>query len=396
MFSDPYTYQYSAIEPEHDTPATSSSQQWVAASNSPSELEGSTPTHTALYELAANPLIESAPDSYISDEPATSCGLSRSRLSGAQRSVRYPSRRGHTRQPSVRVAPETNIPRSCPPQPSNAGLIPVLEHAPIPAHHYVQETAPRQYARPSPPAYADGLIPVDDNATTPKEPSSDFDAILRNIGPISKKGKDKTGRERSSRYYDRYTSNFAPKRSTSPQQLIPAPRTMAASLGFTSTNTASYSDCVAALRTSLSFLESSVTTLESGVSDFPRLINVLKTARHYELIPQTTLQTAEASLRSELAPAITTLLDRADAHIDRVDRRIESLRARAELQQGRLDNSPSRPAKAKPGGSQLDGSAKLRARVLKQRREALQYSVERLELEVLQKERELRKRLDVT
>ncbi|KAI3341130.1 DASH complex subunit Spc19 [Ustulina deusta] len=183
---------------------------------------------------------------------------------------------------------------------------------------------------------------------------------------------------------------------------------MATAPGLASTNTASYGDCVAALRTSLSFLESSVNTLESGVSDFPRLVGVLKTARHYELIPQTTLQTAEASLRSELAPAITTLLDRADAHVDRMDRRIESLRARAELQQGRLDNSPSssssssrnnpraKTASGTSGGANLDGSAKLRARVLKQRREALQYSVERLELEVLQKERELRKRLDVT
>ncbi|KAI0863408.1 DASH complex subunit Spc19 [Xylaria cubensis] len=178
---------------------------------------------------------------------------------------------------------------------------------------------------------------------------------------------------------------------------------MATATGLTGANTATYSDCVAALRTSLSFLESSVTTLENGVSDFPRLVSVLKTARHYELIPQSTLQTAEASLRSELSPAISTLLDRADAHIDRVDRRIESLKARAELQQGRLDNdnNNSRPSRhnAKNKGSssnQLDGNAKLRARVLKQRREALQYSVERLELEVLQKERELRKRLDTT
>ncbi|KAI1348876.1 DASH complex subunit Spc19 [Xylaria sp. FL0043] len=180
---------------------------------------------------------------------------------------------------------------------------------------------------------------------------------------------------------------------------------MSTATGLTSTNAASYGDCVAALRTSLSFLESSVNTLDSGVSDFPRLVNVLKTARHYELIPQTTLQAAEASLRSELSPAITTLLDRADAHIDRLDRRIESLRARAELQQGRLDNDntssrTSRNAKnsstSSRGGAQLDSNAKLRARVLKQRREALQYSVERLELEVLQKERELRKRLEVT
>lgn len=42
---------------------------------------------------------------------------------------------------------------------------------------------------------------------------------------------------------------------------------------------ASYADCVSSLRTSLQFLESSVQTLDSGVSDFPRLVKVLKTVR---------------------------------------------------------------------------------------------------------------------
>lgn len=40
-----------------------------------------------------------------------------------------------------------------------------------------------------------------------------------------------------------------------------------------------YGDCVASLRTSLTLLESSVDTLGSGVSDFPRLGSVLKTVR---------------------------------------------------------------------------------------------------------------------
>ncbi|KAI0003952.1 DASH complex subunit Spc19 [Xylariaceae sp. FL0662B] len=170
-------------------------------------------------------------------------------------------------------------------------------------------------------------------------------------------------------------------------------------------NTASYGDCVAALRTSLSFLETSVSTLGNGVTDFPRLIGVLKSVRHYELIPQRTLAAAETSLRDEIAPAIATLLDRADAHIDRAERRIESLKARAELQQGRLedahddDNNNSRRAK-RSGGSggegekRLSDEARLRARAVRQRKEALRYGVERLELEVLQKERELRKRLE--
>ncbi|KAI0018792.1 DASH complex subunit Spc19 [Xylariomycetidae sp. FL0641] len=171
---------------------------------------------------------------------------------------------------------------------------------------------------------------------------------------------------------------------------------------------ANYGDCVSALRTSLSFLESSVSTLGSGVADYPRLGGVLKS--HYELIPQPTLSAAESSLRDEIGPAIATLLDRADAHIARVDRRVDSLRARAELQQGRLDSSSStRTATAKGKGKEvreaavpnkkrrrLDGSARLRARVLSLRRDADRgkYSVERLELELLQKERELRKRLD--
>jgi DASH complex subunit SPC19 len=45
-------------------------------------------------------------------------------------------------------------------------------------------------------------------------------------------------------------------------------------------------------------------------------------------------------------------------------------------------------------GRTLDGGAALRAKVVRQRKEALKYSVERLELEVLQKERELRMRLE--
>ncbi|KAI2782040.1 DASH complex subunit Spc19 [Daldinia loculata] len=186
----------------------------------------------------------------------------------------------------------------------------------------------------------------------------------------------------------------------------------------TSTNAATYGDCVAALRTSLSFLESSVSTLGTGVADYPRLVNVLKSVRHYELIPQPALVAAESSLRDEIGPAITTLLDRADTHIERAERRIEALRARSELQQGRMHSTSSNPTptssarnnnsnsnsnsnkgKGKGNGSgsgsgaarrRTETEGKLKAR----QKEALQYSVERLELEVLQKERELRKRLD--
>ncbi|KUI56055.1 DASH complex subunit SPC19 [Cytospora mali] len=167
-----------------------------------------------------------------------------------------------------------------------------------------------------------------------------------------------------------------------------------------------YSDCVASLRTSVSLLESSVDTLGNGVTDFPRLSSVLKTVRHYELIPQPTLAAAESSLRDEIGPFVSHLLDRADRQIERQARRIETLKARSDLNAGRL----SRGGEGVGGGGEgpaalavlpkrtsarktLDGGAGLRARAVRQRKEALKYGVERLEMEVAQKERELRLRL---
>ncbi|KAK3988429.1 DASH complex subunit Spc19 [Cladorrhinum sp. PSN332] len=174
-----------------------------------------------------------------------------------------------------------------------------------------------------------------------------------------------------------------------------------------------YADCVSNLRTSLSFLESSVQTLDQGVQDFPRITNLLKTVRHYELIPQPTLAAAEASLRDEIGPFIALLLDRAEKNLERQARRIETLKARAELNAGRLNSSnnnsnndhvrPNRQQEKKKkvvvvdkgiGGKRLDGEQALRVKVLRQRREALKYSVERLEMEVRERERELRGRLE--
>ncbi|KAL8413274.1 hypothetical protein RB594_004772 [Gaeumannomyces avenae] len=159
-----------------------------------------------------------------------------------------------------------------------------------------------------------------------------------------------------------------------------------------------YGDCVTSLRTSLSFLESSVQTIDAGVADFPRLISVLKT--HYELIPARTLAAAEASLRSEIGPFVGLLLDRADGHLARQARRIETLKAKAELQAGRLSHDDGgarkkqqQAAAAADRKKQLKGEAALRARMVRQRKEALRYAVDRLETEVAQKERELRARL---
>lgn len=104
---------------------------------------------------------------------------------------------------------------------------------------------------------------------------------------------------------------------------------------------------------------------------------------------------------------MAALLDRAERQVERRARRIETLKARVELNAGRLsvaadnnhhntntnDNNDNNK-KVNTNDNDGDREASLRAKVVRQRKEALKYSVERLELEVLQKERELRMRLD--
>jgi len=105
------------------------------------------------------------------------------------------------------------------------------------------------------------------------------------------------------------------------------------------------------------------------------------------------------------------LLDRAERQLERTSRRIDTLKARCELQQGRLSQGAMAreeeertttttaagvaEAPTTTTGTRLVGAeARLRANTMRRRKEALKYGVERLELEVLQKERELRKRLE--
>jgi DASH complex subunit SPC19 len=79
------------------------------------------------------------------------------------------------------------------------------------------------------------------------------------------------------------------------------------------------------------------------------------------------------------------------------------LKAKSGLQQGRLSEDHHRKATTSSAASRkgtassgrvLDGEAKLRAKAIRQKKEGLKYGVERLELEVLQKERQLRKTLE--
>ena len=162
---------------------------------------------------------------------------------------------------------------------------------------------------------------------------------------------------------------------------------------------------VTSLRSSLSLLDSSISILDEGVSDFPRLCKVLQTQQHFELLPEPQLHEAQQSLVDEIAPAINQLLSTAENYVNHLGRKEESLRARYELLEGRLNHG--RRGSSFGGEAQtpketsnsdhvpLSKEKMLQMKMLQQKRERLQYGIERLELQSKQKERELRKSMAV-
>ena len=168
---------------------------------------------------------------------------------------------------------------------------------------------------------------------------------------------------------------------------------------------ASLGPAVTSLRSSLSLLESSISILDEGVSDFPRLCKVLQTQQHFELLPEPTLREAQKTLVDEITPAIGQLLSTAESCVDQLARKEEGLQARCELLEGRLSHG-RRNSSLSGGKSRTESSAwgqqgaqtdakLLEMKRLRQKKERLQYAVERLELQSKQRERELRKSMAV-
>lgn len=176
----------------------------------------------------------------------------------------------------------------------------------------------------------------------------------------------------------------------------------------------------------MSLLGSSISTLDAGVNDFPRLSKVLQTTRvrtcafdasyyqtltwiqHFELIPEHSLQTAQSSLLNEITPEVNNLLNRVSTYLDKLERREQSLVAKYELQQGRLDSqrtpTSSRPTSRARGksiggvaaaGGNLGMAEQLKMKQLKQKKERLNFAIDRLQLQAQQRERQLRKSMAV-
>ncbi|KAL8930552.1 MAG: hypothetical protein Q9208_000736 [Pyrenodesmia sp. 3 TL-2023] len=162
-------------------------------------------------------------------------------------------------------------------------------------------------------------------------------------------------------------------------------------------------DCVSSLRSSNHLLGNSITILDSGVNDFPRLIKVLQTTKHFELLPSSDLSAAQSRLLSSLTPEFNALLARVETHLSRLERREQALIARCELLEGRLSMSgeDSDATRKSSGGGRLGrksnasegdgGREALRLKQTRARKERLEYAVERLSLQAQQRERQLRK-----
>ena len=161
--------------------------------------------------------------------------------------------------------------------------------------------------------------------------------------------------------------------------------------------TTSLSGALASLQTSTSLLASSLAILDAGISDLPRLSKVVSQTRHFELLPSSTLAAAQASILAELTPEVASLLSRVEAHLERLERRESSLKARWELQEGRIAHgaerstaeslAPSERVIGRERGS-VPGSGvqDLRATQMRQKKERLSYAVERLQLQAHQRE----------
>ncbi len=67
------------------------------------------------------------------------------------------------------------------------------------------------------------------------------------------------------------------------------------------------------------------------------MLTVIARSQHFELTPSSSLAAAQASLASELAPTIATLLQRSEQYIAKLERKQNNLVARSELLEGRLE-----------------------------------------------------------
>lgn len=156
---------------------------------------------------------------------------------------------------------------------------------------------------------------------------------------------------------------------------------------------------MSSLKASCSLLENSVASLDIGIHDFPRMSKVLQANRHFDIVGETDVLNAHHALSDEIQPQIDELLRRADAELARLERKERGLSSKSDLQQVRLQQRPSTRIHAPNLSSPADGTAASeedsianaeKYKSLRAKRERLQFSLDRMKLEVEQKHRQMR------
>ncbi|EPS36849.1 hypothetical protein H072_9615 [Dactylellina haptotyla CBS 200.50] len=159
--------------------------------------------------------------------------------------------------------------------------------------------------------------------------------------------------------------------------------------------------CVASLTLSTETLQTTIEVLDAAVADYPRLSKVLSSHRHFELISQSDLQTAQSLLSSTIQPETERLIRETEKHIHKLELKERKLIADAELLETRIANTLKKGANTVPTAvvkpppppvtASNDAANAEKLKKLKAQRQRLGYTVERLELEKRQKEMQVKK-----
>lgn len=170
---------------------------------------------------------------------------------------------------------------------------------------------------------------------------------------------------------------------------------------------ADFARCVSSLQASSRHLDSSIAILDSGVRDFPRTKQVVQITRvspaptsslallthkqHFELISEPALFAAQSALANEIGPEVEHLLHRVEQHLAKMERREKGLISKSELQEGRIQQTqPRNEAKLANRNSMFGGANNEVARaeklkMLRNKRERLEHTLERLSLQASHK-----------
>jgi DASH complex subunit SPC19 len=119
--------------------------------------------------------------------------------------------------------------------------------------------------------------------------------------------------------------------------------------------------------------------------------------QHFELVSESELNTAQSALAADIRPQIEWLLTRVSNYLDKMDIREQSLIAKYDLNEGRLNREPDHkilaplePSQTVGAGRRLSSIEELKLRQLRQKKERLSYAVDRLTLQAQQRQRLLR------